>query len=114
MGKQQDEGVSAEADHATRASTKPASGLGHSAGIADAEDHKCFTVSPTAYLRQLSKEDRANAIAIHYQRPPRKTEAGTSYSLNFPILIVSGWLSDPEDVAAKVTAILNEHWKDEA
>lgn len=77
------------------------------------EAHTVWTVDSTAYLRNLDSEDlRADAIAVHYQRPPRKTERGTSHSLRFPLLIVAGYVEQPRDVADKVAAILNKHWDD--
>lgn len=79
------------------------------------EPHECFTVSSTAYLHHLDDEDRcAEAFAVHYQRPPKKTERGTSISLNFPLLLVTGYSAAPRDVADRVAAILNKHWDDPA
>tara|TARA_B100000678_G_scaffold260020_1_gene240572 strand:+ start:89 stop:334 length:246 start_codon:yes stop_codon:yes gene_type:complete len=74
-------------------------------------EHKCFTVSSTAYLRNLTREEMNDAVAVHYQAPPRKTEGGTCHSLNFPLLVIAGFVEDPEGVAEKVAAILNEHWE---
>lgn len=83
------------------------------------EEHTCFTVSTTAYLRNLDREDlRGRCVAVHYQRPPEKTERGTSHGLRFPMLIMAGYLEKPDEVAERVAAILNAHWdsfgKDEA
>jgi hypothetical protein len=76
------------------------------------EAHQCFTVSGTSYLRSLTPEDlRAGAVAIHYQKPPKKTETGMSFGLCFPILILTEYLAEKEEVAAKVAAILNEDWE---
>lgn len=74
-------------------------------------DHRCFTVDATAYLRNLDRDDlNGRCVAIHYQRPPTKTEGGTSIGLRFPMLIVAGYLEDPDAVAAKVADILERHW----
>jgi hypothetical protein len=80
--------------------------------MATTEPHKCFTVSATAYLRNLSREDMRNAVAVHYQRAPKQVEGGTSIGLCFPLLIIAGYVENPEAVAEKVAAILNEHWDD--
>lgn len=73
--------------------------------------HRCFTVDATAYLRNLDRDDlKARCVAVHYQRPPTKTEGGTSIGLRFPMLIVAGYLEDPDAVAAKVADILERHW----
>lgn len=77
------------------------------------DSHTCFTVSGTAYLRNLGRDDlRAPCVAVHYQRPPTKTENGTSIGLRFPMLIMAHYLEDQEAVAAKVARILNDHWDD--
>lgn len=73
-------------------------------------EHKCFTVSGTAYLRNLTREEISDAVAVHYQKPPRETEGGKSIGLRFPLLIVAEYVEDKEGVAEKVAAILNEHW----
>lgn len=77
-------------------------------------DHQCFTVSQTAYLRNLSAEDRRqDCFAVHYQKPPRKTAGGgTSLSMKFPTLVVTGYLEEPEKIAQRVADILNKHWDD--
>lgn len=78
-------------------------------------DHRCFTVRSTAYLRNLDQEDRqAECLAVHYQRPPVKTETGTSIGLNFPMLVVANYLENQEAVAEKVARILEKHWESEA
>lgn len=38
------------------------------------------------------------------------SEEGTSFGLNIPALIVANWISDPQRIADKIAAILNEHW----
>ncbi|WP_370179955.1 hypothetical protein [Alteriqipengyuania sp.] len=73
-------------------------------------EHQCFTVKPTAFLRTLSREEMNDAIAVHYQKPPQRTERGTTFGLCFPILVVPGYVENREEMAAKVAAILNEHW----
>ena len=74
-------------------------------------EHRRFTVSTTAYLRNLNREDlRAPCVAVHYQKPPVKTETGTTHSLCFPMLIVAGYLEEPEAVAQQVADILERHW----
>jgi len=76
-------------------------------------EHQRFTVSSTAYLRNLSSEDRqAEALAVHYQDAPTKTEAGTHISLRFPTLIVASYVNQPHEIADKVARILNAHWDD--
>lgn len=78
------------------------------------EDHKCFTVSDTAYLRNLSGEDlRGDCIAVHYQSPPSVTETGLSIGLRFPMMIMAGYLEQPREVAEKVARILEKHWDSE-
>lgn len=76
-----------------------------------ADEHKCFTVNGTAYLRNLSREDiRAECVAVHYQKPPTKTETGTSIGLCFPFLILANYVEDAEAQAEKVARILEAHW----
>ncbi|MDP2129960.1 MAG: hypothetical protein U0975_16190 [Erythrobacter sp.] len=76
-------------------------------------EHRRFTVSTTAYLRNLDREDlRAQCFAVHFQRPPVKTETGTSIGLRFPALIIANYLEEPEAVAQKVADILERHWED--
>lgn len=78
-------------------------------------DHRCFTVDTTSYLRNLDREDlNGRCLAIHYQKPPVQTETGTSIGLRFPMLLVAGFLEEPDAVAAKVADILEKHWDDEA
>lgn len=76
-------------------------------------EHTCFTVSTTAYLRSLDREDMAGEVyAVHYQKPPVEHGDGrTSFSLNFPILLVTGYLAEPKAIAEKVAAILEKHWE---
>lgn len=78
-----------------------------------AEKHTCFTVGTTAYLRAMPRAEMKNAVAVHYQAPPRNTAGGMSISLRFPILLVPGLVEDGEKMAEKVAAILNLHWTDE-
>lgn len=78
-----------------------------------ADIHKCFTVSTTAYLRAIPPEDARNAIAVHYQAPPKITDVCRTISLRFPILVVPGLVDEGEKMAEKVAAILNAHWIDE-
>lgn len=78
-------------------------------------EHQCFTASATAYLRNLNSEDlRTACYAVHYQRPPEKTERGTSIGLRFPLLIVAGYAAEPAEIAERVARILNKHWDDPA
>ncbi len=78
------------------------------------EQHECFTVSTTSYLRNLDAADlREGCVAVHYQRPPQKTENGTSFGLRFPLLILANYVEKQDEVAAKVARILNEHWDDD-
>lgn len=74
------------------------------------EYHKCFTVSDTAYLRNV--DTRGRCVAIHYQKPPTKTENGMNIGLRFPMLIVADYLEDMDTVAEKVASILNAHWEE--
>lgn len=77
------------------------------------QPHACFSAEQTAYLRNLSARDlRESCHAVLYQRPPEKTERGTSIGLRFPLLIVAGYVEKPDEVAAKVARILNAHWDD--
>ena len=71
-----------------------------------------FTVSSTAYLRNLDPEDiMGECIAIHHQTPPVDNGDGTrSISLCFPTLIVSAYCAEPTAIAERVAAILNKHW----
>lgn len=55
-----------------------------------------------------------DAIGITYQRPPIDQGDGTqSIPPVFPALYVSPYVQDPTDVARRICAILEEHWKDE-
>lgn len=77
------------------------------------DEHKCFTVSSTSYLRHLDREDiNAECIAIHYQNPPKKTESGTSFGLRFPFLVVAHYVDGPQDQAERAAKILNKYWDD--
>ncbi|MCP5385985.1 MAG: hypothetical protein H6916_04105 [Novosphingobium sp.] len=77
-------------------------------------DHRCFTVATTNYLRNLDREDlNGRCVAVHYQKPPKKTEQGTSFGLRIPALIVTDYLVDPDVVAQRVADILERHWDDE-
>lgn len=70
------------------------------------EAHKCWSVSTTGYVPDGS----APLVAIHFQKAPRETEHGRTISLRFPALLVPDFVEGAEDVAAKIAAILNEHW----
>lgn len=77
-------------------------------------EHKRFTVSQTSYIRNLTAADRREpCFAVHYQKAPRITEYGTSMSLAFPTLLVTGYLQEPEQIAQRVADILNKHWDDQ-
>lgn len=77
------------------------------------DEHQCFTVDSTSYLRSLNSDGlRAECIAVHYQKPPTKTEHGTSIGMRFPMLIVAGYLEEPRQVAERVAEILNKHWNE--
>lgn len=80
-----------------------------------AKPHTCFTVSTTAYLRNLDNEDRrAETYAVHYQKPPEDLGDGRrSIGMIFPTLIVSAYMAEPEKIAQRVADILNKHWDDE-
>lgn len=77
--------------------------------------HQCFTVSATSYLRNLDREEiNEQQIAVHFQQAPVLHEDGRkSISLNYPILILSLYISNREEIAEKVARILNKHWDDE-
>ncbi|RSV41511.1 hypothetical protein CA234_09565 [Sphingomonas sp. ABOLE] len=77
--------------------------------------HERFSAQATFYLRNLDPEDlQAEAIAVHYQDPPRPSESGgTTISLRFPALIVAHYVAEGGAVAEKVARILNAHWDDE-
>lgn len=80
-----------------------------------ADDHKFFSVSTTAYLANLSPEERAaRCVAIHFERAPKTTETGLSLGMIFPVLIVSNYVDTPNEVAERVAAILNKHWDEGA
>lgn len=78
------------------------------------DPHVYFTVSGTAYLRNLDRDDlRGDHIAVHYQAAPVHNDNGsTSFSLNMPVLITSLYLADRQGVAERVAKILNKHWDD--
>lgn len=77
------------------------------------EPHQCFTVRGTSYLRNLDREDlRGECIAVHYQKPPEKTEAGTSIGLCFPFLVLANYVEGAQEQAEKVARILNLNWYD--
>lgn len=80
------------------------------------QDHQCFTVATTAYLRNLSPEDRREqCFAVHYQEPDKDLGNGRkSISMRAPVLIVSFWMEGQEAIAEKVARILNAHWEDPA
>lgn len=68
--------------------------------------HQRFTVSETAYLANLDKQDReAPTFAVHFSKSER--------SMIWPVLILSNYLTDPKDTAKKIAAILNQHWVEE-
>lgn len=78
------------------------------------DSHISFTASPTAYLRSLDRGNR-EAFAVHFQEAPRQNENGTtSIGLNFPMLIVTAYVAEPQAFAEKVARILEAHWTDEA
>lgn len=79
------------------------------------EEHRRFTVDTTAYMRNLApKQLRGDWVAVHYQAPPTKSEDGktTGISMRFPFLILVDYVEDAGGEAAKIAAILNEHYKD--
>lgn len=78
--------------------------------------HQCFTASSSAYMRNLTADDRREeCIAIHYQAAPEDLGDGrSSVSLRAPVLIVSLWMSEQKAIADKVARILNAHWDDPA
>lgn len=45
-----------------------------------------------------------------HKSPPRRTEAGTSIGLRFPMLIITNCVERPDAVAEHVADVLEEHW----
>lgn len=74
-------------------------------------EHKCFTVDKTAYVSNMTREEMRDCLAIHYQRPSKTTEHGTSIGLRFPFLIVASYIENAQEVADKIASILEEHWE---
>jgi hypothetical protein len=72
------------------------------------QEHKCWTVSPTAYHRNIDKND--TYFAVHFQKPPKRTEQGTAISLVIPTLLVTQYISDGEAIAQQIADLLNAHW----
>lgn len=96
------------------ASLRPLAGRPSDTRGSGMTDHRCFTVATTNYLRNLDREDlNGRCVAVHYQKPPKKTEQGTSFGLRIPALIVTDYLVDPDVVAQRVADILERHWDDE-
>lgn len=75
------------------------------------DSHIAWTVSSTAYLRNLDEEDlERECIAIHHQNAPKRNESGgATLSVKCPALIVSLYY-EPSEIAERVAAILNAHW----
>ncbi|MYL97044.1 hypothetical protein GR702_04560 [Novosphingobium sp. FGD1] len=78
--------------------------------------HQCFTVETTAYLRNLSAEDRREeCYAIYYQDAPENLGDGTTrIHMSAPVLIVSFWMGEQKAIAECVSGILNAHWDENA
>ena len=67
---------------------------------------KRFSVSSTAYLRNLSDDDRYDdCIAIHFAQSPN--------SFIVPVLLVTNYPTDRRGIGEKVAAILEKHWTEE-
>jgi len=67
--------------------------------------HQRFKAETTAYLANLSVKDRKEEThAILFQQSP--------LAMRLPVLIVTNYLDDQADVAAKIADILNQHWID--
>lgn len=76
-------------------------------------EHQCFSVHQTNYMRNFDPDGGNEVYAVHYEAAPRRNEDGsTTHSLIIPALIVSAYLSEPEQVAQRVAEILNQHWDD--
>ncbi|PKQ00192.1 MAG: hypothetical protein CVT74_05045 [Alphaproteobacteria bacterium HGW-Alphaproteobacteria-13] len=76
--------------------------------------HQYFTVKSTAYLRNLSREDIwGRQIAVHFQQAPKPTPTGTSVGMIYPVLLLSLYIENRQEIAEKVARILNAHWEDE-
>ncbi len=77
--------------------------------------HQCFTVSTTAYLRNIDPENDREVYAVHYEAAPRRNADGTTtYSMIAPTLIVSAYMSEPKKIAIRVAELLNAHWDQNA
>lgn len=76
------------------------------------DDQTRFKVSGTAYMRNLSRQDlnTDDWVAVTYQRPPRRTENGTSFGLRFPVIIIPHMIEDAKAMAEQMAEILNRHW----
>lgn len=98
-----------ESDVQTASNT--ANSLGAKVQTDIATNHVAWTVSSTAYLRNLDEEDlERECIAIHHQNAPKRNESGgTTLSVKCPALIVSLYY-EPREIADRVAAILNAHW----
>lgn len=73
--------------------------------------HQCFTVSTTAYMRNLNRDElRERCVAIHYQDAPKQTERGTAISMRFPLLILAYYVEETDSEAEKIARILNAHY----
>lgn len=69
------------------------------------DDHKCFSVETTAATIQ-----KRGALAIYYQRPPRRHDDGSnSISLRLPLLLMPpGVFRNSDEIMARIARILNE------
>jgi hypothetical protein len=74
-----------------------------------ADRHYRFRFNWTDAKVQVPGQDPRKAIGITYHRPPSADVAPFA----FPALYVSPFVQDPAGVAARICAILEEHWSDE-
>jgi len=74
--------------------------------------HQCWTSRPTSYLRNLDEDDlAAEAFAVNCQKPPKRNDNGaTSLSVIVPMLLVTGYAAQAQEIAERVAGILNTHW----
>jgi hypothetical protein len=77
--------------------------------------HQSFTVSSTAYLRNLDLDDlQADCVAVHHQVAPTETENGRTIGLRFPFLLVTHYFAEQQEIADAVARILNAHWDEQS
>lgn len=77
------------------------------------DTHGTFSVTierrPGVARHMLDSDGPDGVVIIHIDPRHTKTETGTRTRMGFPILLVSGWVDEPEEFARKVAALLEEH-----